>query len=480
MCHIPILSCDMARKIQILDTTLRDGNKLPFVVLSPHDRLVLARRLERLGVDVIEAGFPVSSSEETECVLRIAKEIRGSSISALARALPQDVEKTLKVLKDAAKPYLHVFMPASRKALAGVVKMSGSQAVEAVRSSVRLGRSADVRVQFSLSEAPQTERALRNDLCRAAHESGADVLDFADTYGVSVPEDIKAMVEETVSLFPAGKAPLIGVHCHNDLGLAGANTLAAIQAGASHVEVTLSGYGERAGNAALEEIAFLIEAFGERYSISHGIILSEIAGASKLLDEITGVHCHPNKPIIGRCALERSGGPEQAGSLEPRMRRLLRASSIGGGSHAETGAGDLDQPAVSPPLYRLESFNVLTGSHAPPVGIVVIEKGGIRVTQSSHGSGPIDALFKAVDRALGFSPALVYYSLYTLSTGPDAQAEVTVTTELKGRRFHGRHRSADVIEASLMAYMKACESMGESGVMDGRGEYYVPGEYLWE
>jgi 2-isopropylmalate synthase len=470
----------MARRIQILDTTLRDGNKLPFVALSPMDRLVLARRLERLGVDVIEAGFPVSSPEESECVSRIAGELKESSVSALARALPRDVEETLGVLRKAAKPYLHVFMPASPEALSGVVKMSGSRAVEAVRKSVGLGKRAGVRVQFSISEAPQAEEEFRKELCRAARESGAEVLNFADTYGVLLPEEVKILVEGTLALFPAEDAPTVGVHCHNDLGLAGANTLAAIQAGASHVEVTLSGYGERAGNAALEEIAFLIEAFGERHSVSHGIVLSEIAGASRLLEEITGIHTHPNKPVIGKCALERTGNGERPGPLAPRLRRLLRAETIGGAAEEETDREQREGTGGSGLLFRLDSFSVLTGSHAPPVGIVVIDRKGSRVTQSSHGSGPIDALFKAVDRALGFSPRLVYYSLYTLSTGPEAPAEVSVTTELRGRRFHGRHRSTDVIEASLRAYMNACESMGESGILDGDGDHYVHGEYLWE
>jgi 2-isopropylmalate synthase len=267
------------------------------------------------------------------------------------------------------------------------------------------------------------------------------------------------------------------VHCHNDLGLALANTLAAIQAGAGHVEVTVGGFGGRAGNAALEEIVFLISAHGDRFSASHGITLDRIGEASALLEGMTGVHMHPNKPIIGKCALIRGGDAVSLRALEPRMRSLLSENAVGkkapGG---ESGAGQEESR-----LYRLVSFNVVSGSHAPPMGVVVIERKGERLTQSAHGSGPIDALFKAADRALGVFPTLVSYSLYAESTGPDAPAQVTVTTEIKGRRFHGSHRSTDAIDASIRAYLKACSAIGESGIMDGRGDFYVHGgEFLWE
>jgi isopropylmalate/homocitrate/citramalate synthase len=460
----------MARKIQILDTTLRDGNKLPFVVLSVADRVALAIQLERLGVDVIEAGFPVSSPDEEDCVSRVAREVRSSSVSALARALPGDVERTLRSLEGAARPYLHVFMPCSPESLAGVVKMSESRALEAVRKCVGIGAAAGVTVQFSLSEAPQAREGFRNELCLAAREAGARVLNLADTGGVLLPADASALVAAVRGLFPAGGAPVIGVHCHNDLGLATANSLAALEAGAGHVEVTVGGFGERAGNAALEEIALIVEAYAERLGLSHGIALHQIAATSRLLDAMTGVHTHPNKPVIGRSALPAAQGAAKL--LSPQAADRVQQAAF-----AENGAGE--PPGGGPDPYRLESFSVLTGSHAPPVGIVVLERESGRVTQSSHGSGPIDALFKAVDRALGFAPRLVYYSLYTLSTGPDAEAEVTVTTELKGRRFHGHHRSADVIEASLRAYMRACNEMGRSGLPEGAG-FYVEGEYLWE
>ncbi|HVO37391.1 MAG TPA: alpha-isopropylmalate synthase regulatory domain-containing protein, partial [Spirochaetia bacterium] len=249
-------------------------------------------------------------------------------------------------------------------------------------------------------------------------------------------------------------------------------------AGASHVEVTVAGFGERAGNAALEEVAFLMTVFGRRLDISHGIRLAEISRTARLFDSLTGVRSHPNKPIIGRCAFVPSPGGFSGQSLDPELRSLLRESTIGGPDEE----GQAPAPAMderSGP-YELESFNVMTASHSPPVGVVVIRRGGKSLTQTSHGKGPIDALFRAVDKALGFSTRMLLYSVATIGAGTDAMTEVTVTAELRGRKFHGRSRSTDVIEASLRAYMKACNAIGESGILEGPSDFHVAGEYLWE
>ncbi len=457
-------------RIEILDTTLRDGNKLPFAVLSPHDRLTLAHSLEEMGVDVIECGFPVSSTEEADLVRRIARELSRARVSALARPLPQDVDSALSALSPAKKAHLHISMPTSPQSLENVVRMTETQAVEAVRSSVARGKKAGVRVQYSMGEAPQTRRELRAELCRAALEAGADVINLADSGGILSPEDAASLIREVLALLPAKGAPLVGIHCHNDLGLASANTLAAIRAGASHVEVTLGGFGERAGNAALEEVVFQIRAFGGKMGAECGIDLARVGPTSALFDTMTGVHTHPNKPVIGRSALP---APQARKPLPEPFSGLLQAGAIG------ELAAPREPDQAQGGLYILESYSVVSGSHSPPVGVVVIDRKGTRVTQSSHGSGPIDALFKAVDRALGFAPKLSYYSLYTMATGPDAVAEVTVTTELSGRRFHGRHSSANVMEASLRAYMKACNSIGESGIAEGASDY-IHGEFLWE
>jgi 2-isopropylmalate synthase len=472
------LSCGMARRIEIFDTTLRDGNKLPFVVLSTADRVLLARQLERLGVDVIEAGFPAASAEEADCVRQVCAATRGPYVAALSRALDGDVEKALESLRGSKKPHLHLFMSGSLHFLRHVLKADEPGALRSVERCIRTGRAEGVRVQFSLSEAPHARREFLKDLCRAAKEAGAAVVNLADTNGILDPQGAESLVADALAAVGAGdpSAPAIGVHCHNDLGLATANTLAALRAGASHAEVTVGGFGERAGNAALEELVFCLSAHGERYGLTHGVRLEEIAATARLFGSLTGVRAHPNKPVIGQCAFLPTPGGFSGESLDPKLHALLREATIGRSGQIPPLQPRGDEGG----MYQLESFNALTSSHAPPAGVVVIRRGGKILTQTSTGNGPIDALFRAVDKALGFSTRMVLYSVSTLSTGTEALTEVIVTVELRGRRFHGRHTSTDVIDSSLRAYMGACNAIGASGILEGPSDFHVAGEYLWE
>jgi 2-isopropylmalate synthase len=467
----------MARRIEIFDTTLRDGNKLPFVVLSPADRLLLAHQLVKLKVDVIEAGFPSASVEEADCVARICSAVRGPYVAALARALPGDVQKTLECLRAAEKPYLHVFMSVSPQFLSQVLRMKEDEALKNLSTCIRTSREAGVRTQFSLSEAPHARKEFLTEAVAVACAAGAEVINLADTNGIMTPEEMSDLVREVSQTLArgGGPVPVIGIHCHDDLGLATANSLAAVKAGASHVEVTVGGFGERAGNAALEEVAFLLSAFGPRDGLSHGIDLAQIGPTARLFESLTGVRTHPNKAVIGQSALVPVAGGFPGASLEPQLRELLQEKTIG-----RTADDTPSSPPPSSGPYALEAYNVLSSSRAPPVGLVVIRRGGKTLTQTSHGTGPIDALFRAVDKALGFSTRMVLYSVSTLASGTEAATEVLVTVELRGHRFHGRHRSTDVIEASLRAYMGACNSIGESGILEGPSDFHVAGEYLWE
>ncbi|HTZ50438.1 MAG TPA: alpha-isopropylmalate synthase regulatory domain-containing protein [Spirochaetia bacterium] len=480
----------MARRIEIFDTTLRDGNKLPFAVLSGADRLLLAHQLARLRVDVIEAGFPAGSTDEAQCVAAIGKEIRGPRVAALARALPSDVDVALESLGAADRPCLHIYMAVSPQFLKHVLKLGEAEAIRNLASCVRTARSAGVRTQFSLSEAPHARREFLHDVVRAAREAGAEVINLADTNGILSPEETAELVSDACKVIaegasPGAAVPLVGIHCHDDLGLAAANSLAGLRAGASHVEVTVSGFGERAGNAALEEIAFLISAFGEKSGLSHGLDLSQIGPTARLFESLTGVRTHPNKSVIGQSALRPAPGGFAGASLSPHLRSLLREETIGLPLDPAGTVDALELRRSAPGEgqggpYQLESFNVLSSSHSPPVGLVVIRREGKSLTQSSHGTGPIDALFHAVNKALGFSTKMVLYSVSTLEAGTEAATEVIVTVELRGRRFHGRYRSTDVIEASLRAYMAACNCIGTSGLLEGPSDFHVAGEYLWE
>jgi len=464
------------RRIEILDTTLRDGGKLPLTVLTLKDRVALARRLARLGVDVIEAGFPVSSPEEAECVAAVAGDVEGPAVAGLARCTARDVEPTLRALEAAARPYLHLFMPVSAHALAAVVKRTGDEALADIRTCIALGRDAGARVAFSPSEAPQADRAFLAEALAACREAGADVFDLADTNGTLSPAQAGELAAWARGL-AGSEGPAIGIHCHNDLGLAAANTLAALQAGASHAEVTLGGVGERAGNAALEQVAALLEAFGPEHGLEHGIRLEELWGAARLLEALTGVRAHPNAPLVGDSALAPTPGAHARRALDQRLRGLLEPRTVG--RPPRGGGGVPPELADTPVVFALESFSVQTGTGSPPVGVVAIRRGGARLVQSSHGAGPVDALFRAVDRAIGFSPRLALFSLHTLATGTDAPAEVTVTIEHRGRRYHGRYASPDAIDASLRAYLAACDAAAAAGSRAGP-DTYVHGEYLWE
>lgn len=474
----------MARRIEIFDTTLRDGNKLPFAVLSCADRLLLARQLQKLRVDVIEAGFPSASAEEAQCVAAIAAEVRGPYIAALARAIPADVEKALASLKSAEKPCLHIFMAVSPQFLKQVLKLGEKDALRNVGACIQAARAAGVRAQFSLSEAPHARREFLHEVVQAAREAGADVINLADTNGILAPEGMAELVADVLAVLKKGRVgsadrvPLVGVHCHDDLGLAAANSLAGLRAGASHVEVTVGGFGERAGNAALEEIAFLVSAFGEKDGLSHGLDLAQIGPAARLFESLTGVRTHPNKAVIGQSALMPAPGGFSGASMEPSLRSLLREETIGFPLSEEARRPVPAEAPAGP--YALEAFNALSSSHSQAVGLVVIRRGGKVLTQTSHGTGPIDALFRAVDKALGFSTRMVLYSVSTLEAGTEAATEVIVTVELRGRRFHGRYRSTDVIEASLRAYLAACNCIGVSGLLEGPSDFHVAGEYLWE
>jgi 2-isopropylmalate synthase len=468
----------MARRIEIFDTTLRDGNKLPFAVLSLNDRLQLALQLARLGVDVIETGFPAASREEAECVSRVCAAVEGPRVAALARALDADVDKALECLAKARRPHIHIFMSVSPQFIKQVLKTTESEALKTLARCIAYARTAGVRVQFSLSEAPHARKEFFRDACLVARDAGAEVISLADTNGVLVPEDVVSLVGEVAAITGTGpRAPLIGVHCHNDLGLATANTFAALQAGATHVEVTVGGFGERAGNAALEEIAFLLSAHGERYGLTHGINLAEIARTARLFDSLTGVRTHPNKPVIGQCAFVPVAGGFPGAALDPKLHDLFQEKTIG---RTPGEVVRLPEGEKREDLYTLEAFNVLSSSHSHCVGLVEIRRAGKNLTQTSHGNGPIDALFRAVDKALGFSTRMVLYSVSTLAAGTEALTEVIVTAELRGQRFHGRHTSTDVIEASLRAYLCACNEIGASGILERPSEFHVAGEYLWE
>jgi len=519
----------MAETVEFLDTTLRDGNKLPFVVLDRHDRLVIARQLATLGVDIIDAGYPASSEEERDIVGAIAEEVRGPSISALSRAVVEDVDEVCRLLAKNPKPHVHIFLPLSPHFLKNKLKLSAEQTLARIQRC--LETAGKMPVQFSLGEIAEAEPEFLIEAAAVIASGGAGVLNLADTYGSMHPQAAAGLIHRIAATLEGKPDIRIGVHFHNDLGLATANSLACLEAGARHVECTLGGLGERGGNTALEEIVFVLEAFGQRLGLTHHIRMDQLWRTSTLLARLTGISPHPNKAVLGKCALPESGpadGGEEEKSLPGHLRHLLRGATIGKSEDSLFGDREMSRAGFEQQLktfrvdtegvdldkayslyqsqvrrkktvtlsevqsivvqarleegqaaYSLVSFNVMTGSHCLPVGSVELEAGETALVQSATGSGPVDALCRAVDRAVGLNPRLILYSVDHLTEGKDARAEVTVSLAFLGRRFHGHSGSTDVVEASLRAYLEAVNNIEAHRRAYPEEQFYINGEELW-
>jgi len=520
----------MSRKIFFLDTTLRDGNKLPFMVMNLRDRLEIAHKLNELGVDIIDAGYPFASDRDREAVSAISREIKdGAYISALSRAIPEDIDFTLRNLSNADKPYLHIFMPVSDQFINEVLKKKRGEVLKMIEEAILHAKRSNVMVQFSFSEFPHTEEEFLLDAVDVACSSGADTVSLADTNGVMFPFQVSKLVKRVYSrISEKDYKTILGVHFHNDLGLATANTLTAIENGASHVEVTIGGLGARSGNTPLEEVAMSIELLSGGFNIEHSLKMGKINQTALLVSHLTGIVPHPNKPVIGRCAFREPEGSRSRDSLPERVREILSEEYIGKESdeifssqvmgvaefekalenfnisHEGIVLEELyskykyymekkgyikvselrliieDMRTQNLQKYILGSFGVMTGSSTLPVGIVELWNGEQKIVQSAGGTGPVDALYRAVDRAVGLSPKLIMYTVDTVSEGKDARAEITVTVEFKGKRFHGHYGSTDVIEASLVAYLNAINRIISSGITETEETFYVNGDTLWE
>jgi 2-isopropylmalate synthase len=517
----------MIEYVEFLDTSLRDGNKLPFVVLDRHDRLVIARQLAALGVDIIDAGYPAASAEERDIVRAIVAEVRGPRISALSRAVVEDVTVVCDLLSSSDNPYAHIFLPMSPAFLSGKLKLSSNEILKRIGQC--LEAVAGMPVQFSLGEIAEADGQFLEEAAAAAAEAGAAAVNLADTNGSMHPGAAAALVGRIVGRL-GGRLP-VGVHFHNDLGLATANTLACLEAGARHVECTIGGLGERAGNAALEEVVFVLEAFKDRLKLAHHIRLDQLWRTAALLSRLNGIPAHPNKPVLGKCALPDARWAEAGEArkeLPGSLGKLLRGQTIGRSEDALFGEQQMSRAGFQQQLaafqldlegvdldkayglyqsqvrrkktvalsevqsiveqarleearaaYSLASFSVMTGSHCLPVGSVELKKEEALLVQSATGTGPVDALCRAVDRAVGLKPRLVLYSVDHLTEGKDARAEVTVSLAYMGAHFHGHSGSTDVVEASLRAYLEAVNHIEAHRRAYPQEQFYINGEELW-
>jgi 2-isopropylmalate synthase len=494
-------------RILIFDTTLRDGEQCPGASMNQAEKLEVARQLARLSVDVLEAGFPISSPGDFESVRDIATQVQGPIIAALARIVEKDVERAGEALRPAARRRIHTFSSASDIHLQSILKMTRQQNLERSVKAVRLARSFTPDVEYSGQDTARADREYLVDLYTAVAEAGAGTLNVPDTVGYAVPGEFGELIAFLVSRV---KVPgvVFSVHCHNDLGLAVANSLAAVEAGARQVECTINGIGERAGNCSLEEVVMALKVRRDRYAYSTGLNTQEITRASRLVSSITGMAVQPNKAIVGSNAFAHESGIHQDGVIKNRQTyEIMEPSDIGlrdnvlklgrrSGRHAlkkrlaELGA-DLDEKKLEKAYeaflgladrkkdiydddlltlleggedvlkddYLLKSLQVTTGTDLKPRCKVSLEHKGSLLEGEGDGDGPVDAIYRTIDSLVETRYELVQYSIKSITGGTDAQGEVTVVLEHQGHRVSARGAHTDVLVASARAYLAAFNKM---------------------
>jgi 2-isopropylmalate synthase len=492
-------------RIVIFDTTLRDGEQSPGISLNTAEKLEIAHQLARLGVDVIEAGFPITSPGDFAAVQAIAREVEGPVICALARTAAGDIERAFEAVRDAALPRIHAFIATSDLHIRHKLQSTREDVLGQARAAVAHARELVEDVEFSPEDGFRSDREFMAQVIAAAIEEGASTINVPDTVGYATPEEYAAMFTELYSLVPALREVVVSVHCHDDLGLAVANSLAGLRAGARQVECAINGIGERAGNASLEEIAMAIHTRGSHLNLRTGIVTTEIARASRLVSRLTGYPVAPNKAIVGRNAFAHESGIHQDGVLKERTTyEIMDARTVGleanslvlgkhSGRHAlaqaladlgfdikgqalgqafkrfkeiadrkkQVTALDLealvtDELRTQVPGYQLESFEVEASSRRPPHATVSVRSpDGELLTGSFTGDGPIDAIFRALNAATRIDARLREFRVDAVTGGQDALGETSVVLEVDGVQGSGQGVSTDILEAAARAYALA-------------------------
>ncbi len=494
----------MSDRVYIFDTTLRDGEQSPGCSMNFNEKIRMARQLERLQVDVIEAGFPIASEGDFESVKEIAKQVRTVSIAGLSRANKGDIDRAWEALKHAAKPRIHTFIATSDIHLKYKLKKSREEVLDAAIKAVRLAKLYCDDVEFSCEDASRSDIDYLCQIVEAVIAEGATVVNIPDTVGYAIPNDYGKIMRSLVERVPNIDKVILSAHCHNDLGMAVANSLAAVMNGARQIECTVNGIGERAGNASLEEIAMAIRTRSEALKVHTNINTEEIYKSSKLLVSLTGMHIQRNKAIVGDNAFAHEAGIHQDGMLKNSITyEIMTPQSVGikhstlvlgkhSGRHAlkqryaELGYNlsneeleraysvftkvadekkqifddDLvailqDELSNLEETYKLETFQVTSGLNLVPTATVGLKKGNEFYQDSATGDGPVDAAYRAIERITGIGVELLDYSIKSVAWGRDAIGEVFVKIAIDGYVFNGRSASTDVITGSVKAYLNA-------------------------
>ena len=500
----------MPEKIFIFDTTLRDGEQTPGASLNVDEKLQIARHLELLQVDVIEAGFPIASRGDFEAVKAVAREIRGCQIAGLARAFEKDIDAAWEAIKEATSPRIHTFISTSDIHLKYQMKKSREEVLEMAVAAVKHAARYTANVEFSAMNASRSDLAYVAQVFSAVIDAGAKTVNFPDTVGYAIPEEFGAKIKYLRENIPNIHKAVISVHCHNDLGLAVANTLAAVMNGARQAEVTINGLGERAGNASLEEVVMALATRKDLFDYYTDIVTQYIYPTSRLTSKLTGVVVQPNKAIVGANAFAHESGIHQDGVLkEASTFEIMTPTTVGikkstlplgklSGRHAfkkklqEMGfyltddeinrvfgqfknLADrkktvFDEDLVSlveteviyksvPEHFRLLDLVVLTGTMVKPSATVKMEVGGEQKSHAAFGDGPIDATYKAITHLAGSKCSLLKFAVSSITGGTEALGEVAVRLEDDGYIVTGQGVDPDIVTASARAYINGLNSL---------------------
>lgn len=496
------------RRIKIFDTTLRDGEQSPGASMNVDEKIQVARQLKKLGVDIIEAGFPIASPGDFEAVNRIAKEVKGIVVAGLCRARDEDIERAAEALAPAEQKRIHTFIATSDIHLKYKLRMNREQVIESAVKAVKKAKQYTDDVEFSAEDATRSDW---DYLCKVTEEvikAGATTVNIPDTVGYTIPKEYGELIEYLMNKVPNIDKATISIHCHNDLGLAVANSLTAILKGAGQVECTINGIGERAGNAAMEEIVMALKVRGDFFKADTGIVTQELYRTSRLVSKITGMVVQPNKAIVGANAFAHEAGIHQDGVLKERTTyEIMRPQDIGipsskivlgkhSGRHAfKTRLEELgfslteeeinraferfkrladqkkyifnediealvsDEVLRITEVYQLVDLEVSSGTKKKPTATVRMKINGEEKEISVSGDGPVDAVYKAITELTDSKAELNKFEIKAITGGTDALGEVTVILEEGGHTVRGHGSDTDIIVASAKAYINALNKL---------------------
>lgn len=509
-----------SNRVIIFDTTMRDGEQSPGASMTKEEKIRIARQLEKMGVDVIEAGFAAASPGDFESVNAVAKTITNATVCSLARAVENDVRKAGEALAPAPKKRIHTFIATSPIHMEYKLKMKPQQVIDAAVKAVKIAKEYTDDVEFSAEDAVRSDLDFLAKIFTAVIEAGATTINIPDTVGYSVPSVWYEHIRAIIGSVPNGDKVVWSTHCHNDLGMAVANSLAAVQAGVRQVECTINGLGERAGNASLEEIVMALKVRHDLFGLETGIDTTQIVPVSKLVSAITGYPVQPNKAVVGANAFAHESGIHQDGVLKhPQTYEIMTAESVGwaanrltlgklsGRNAFKTKLQELgieldseealnaafarfkeladkkreifdedlhalvsnEMVSLSQDRYKFISQRIVTETGEPPVAQIVFSVDGVEQRAEATGSGPVDAVFQAIESVAKSGAVLQLYSVNAVTKGTESQGETSVRLSKNGKVVNGQGTDTDVLVATARAYLSALSKLDGDGKVKAQG-----------